>query len=587
MSGFVSLVDLLDARAQDQRDETAFSFLNASGHPAVNLTYGELRARAGYTAQTLCARGARVGDRAILVFPPGLDFIVAFFGCLAAGVIAVPLAPPRRIAGRDAAASIIADCDPSFGLTTAAYAADLARRGASAPANQHLAWVYVGDEAPIPAAEQRETRRPGRSDLAFLQYTSGSTSAPKGVTVSHGNLLENLEMIRRALGHSRSSKHICWMPLHHDMGLILNVLEAFYLGAGCALMAPVAFLQRPLTLLKAICDLGAEVAGGPNFGFDLCVARFRAEEMRGVDLSGWRVAINGAEPVRAQTLRKFAATFEPFGFRPSAFNPCYGMAEATLLISGGQRGVGAVIRTVDRAALQAGRIVAAVRDLDAVSIVGCGKALDGEDIAVVDPETKRRLAVDCVGEIWVRGPHVAGGYWRNAAASNETFGGQIVGEADIAWLRTGDLGFLNSDGELFIAGRMKDLIIVRGINHYPQDIEHTVQSTDRCLRAGYGAAFAAPASSGDERVVIVQEVERSHRARIDAAAIVDRIREAVVEEHGVAVLDVVLLEPGTIPKTTSGKIRRRAAKDLWETGVLASMAVIGQRMPSGKTSVQP
>lgn len=581
-----SLLDLLDTRAQDQRDETAFSFLNASGRPVVNLTYGELRARACHIAQALCAQGARVGDRAVLVFPPGLDFIIAFFGCLAAGVIAVPLAPPRRIAGRDSAESIIADCDSRFGLTTTAYAADLARRRASGTAHKHITWVYVGDEAQS-RAEQTEMHRPDRSDLAFLQYTSGSTSAPKGVVVSHGNLLENLEMIRRALGHSRRSKHVCWMPLHHDMGLILNVLEAFYLGAGCALMAPVAFLQRPLTLLKAICELGAEVAGGPNFGFDLCVTRFRAEEMRGVDLSGWRVAINGAEPVRAQTLRKFAATFEPFGFRLSAFNPCYGMAEATLLISGRQRGVGVVIRTVDRAALQAGRIAAAVRDLDAAPIVGCGEALDGEEIAIVDPQTKHRLAVDCVGEIWVRGPHVAGGYWRNAAASNETFAGQIDEEEGLAWLRTGDLGFMNADGELFVTGRIKDLIIVRGANHYPQDIEYTVQATDPCLRAGYGAAFAALASSGDERVVIVQEVERSHRARIDVAEIADRIREAMVEEHGLAVLDVVLLEPGTIPKTTSGKIRRRMAKNLWESGKLASMALTGRRLPSTNKSIQP
>ncbi|MGH6676340.1 MAG: AMP-binding protein, partial [Xanthobacteraceae bacterium] len=317
MSGFASIVDLLDARAQEQRDETAFSFLSASGRPAVNLTYGELCARARHIARALCAQGARVGDRAILAFPPGLDFIVAFFGCLTAGVIAVPLAPPRRIAGRDAAASIVADCDPRFGLTSAAYTADLAARGANGPAYQHLAWVYIDDEWPSPAAELSGMRRPAKSDLAFLQYTSGSTSAPKGVMVSHGNLLKNLDMIKRALGHSRSSRHVCWMPLHHDMGLILNVLEAFYLGAGCALMAPVAFLQRPLTLLKAICELGAEVAGGPNFGFDLCVTRFRAEDMRDVDLSGWRVAINGAEPVRAETLRKFAATFEPFGFRSS------------------------------------------------------------------------------------------------------------------------------------------------------------------------------------------------------------------------------------------------------------------------------
>lgn len=587
VQAYDSLVDVLAERAEQQRDQVAFSFLAANGRPALSLTYEELRARARHIAHTLYAHGACAGDRAILVFPPGLDFIAAFFGCLTAGVIAVPLAPPRRVAGRDAAANIIADCDPRFGLTTAAYAADLAARGVGSLMGRDLAWVYVDEELQRPAIEQPETCRASRSNLAFLQYTSGSTSAPKGVMVSHGNLLENLDMIRRALGHSRSSKHVCWMPLHHDMGLILNVLEAFYLGAGCVLMAPVAFLQRPLTLLKAIGELGAEVAGGPNFGFDLCVTRFRPEEMRGVDLSGWRVAINGAEPVRAQTLRKFAARFEPYGFKPSAFNPCYGMAEATLLISGGKRSAGAAIRAVDRAGLQAGRIATARPDSDAVTIVGCGKALEREQIAIVDPKTRRRLAADCIGEIWVRGPHVAGGYWRNAVASDETFAGQIDGETGAAWLRTGDLGFMNSDGELFVTGRIKDLIIVRGANHYPQDIEHTAQAADPCLRAGYGAAFAALTSSGDERVVIVQEVERSHRARIDVTAVAEQIREAVVEEHGLAVLDVVLLEPGTIPKTTSGKIRRRVAKQLWETGELARVAVTERRPLSAKASIQP
>jgi acyl-CoA synthetase (AMP-forming)/AMP-acid ligase II len=247
------------------------------------------------------------------------------------------------------------------------------------------------------------------NDLAFLQYTSGSTSAPKGVMVSYANLLENLEMIRRAMGHSRASTHVCWMPLHHDMGLILNVLEAFYVGATCALMAPVSFLQRPLTWLRAIHEFGAEAAGGPNFGFDLCVARFRPEAMAGVDLSGWRVAFNGAEPVRAQTLQQFAKTFAPYGFRPSAFYPCYGMAEATLLISGGPRGAASRVRLVDRTAMNAGRIETPGDDADVFAVVGCGGALAGEAIAIVDPETRTRLSWDRVGEIWVRGGNVADG----------------------------------------------------------------------------------------------------------------------------------------------------------------------------------
>ena len=395
--------------------------------------------------------------------------------------------------------------------------------------------------------------------------------------VRHANLLENLEMIRCAMGHSRASTHVCWMPLHHDMGLILNVLEAFYVGATCALMAPVSFLQRPLSWLRAIYEFKAEAAGGPNFGFDLCVARFRPEAMAGVDLSGWRVAFNGAEPVRAQTLQQFAKTFAPYGFDPSAFYPCYGMAEATLLISGGRRGGGSAIRLADRTAMNAGRVETPGDDADVFAIVGCGGALAGEQIAIVDPETRTRFSCDRVGEIWVLGGNVAGGYWGNDDTSRATFAARIAGEGDADWLRTGDLGFVDAAGEVFVTGRIKDVIIVRGANHYPQDIEHTAQATAACLRAGFGAAFSVLDPGGQERLVIVQEVERSHRNKLDVDEIAGGIREAVAEEHGLSVSDVVLVRPGSIPKTTSGKIQRRLTRTRWLNGDLDPMAAAGIR----------
>jgi acyl-CoA synthetase (AMP-forming)/AMP-acid ligase II len=572
-----SLLDALDSHAVDQPDATAFAFLSDAGHADTRMTFAELRLRALAVAGELAVRGARRGDRAVLIFPAGLDFLAAFFGCLAAGVVAVPLSPPRRVAGRDAVANILADCSPRFALTSAGAATDLRHNGPASLAAAGLEWLSIGDDAPVVAQQGRRTDRPAPGDLAFLQYTSGSTSAPKGVMVSHANLLDNLDMIRRAMGHSRSSTHVCWMPLHHDMGLILNVLEAFYLGATCALMAPVSFLQRPLTWLKAIHQFGAEAAGGPNFGFDLCVARFKPEAMAGVDLSGWRVAFNGAEPVRAQTLRQFAETFAPYGFRPQAFYPCYGMAEATLLISGGRRGGGSRVRPVGRAAMNAGRVETASEGADSVAAVGCGRALADEEIAVVDPETCRRLPPDRVGEIWVRGPNVAAGYFGNEAASRETFAAQIRAEPAADWLRTGDLGFLDDAGELFVTGRIKDVIIVRGANHYPQDIEHTVQATADCLRAGFGAAFAVADSAGQERLVVVQEVERSHRHQLDVAEIAAGIREAVADEHGLSVSDVVLVRPGSIPKTTSGKIQRRLTRTLWLNGELPAVVSATQR----------
>jgi acyl-CoA synthetase (AMP-forming)/AMP-acid ligase II len=572
-----ALVELLERHAADRPEALAFAFLSDSGAVQATMTFADLHARASAVARELRDRGASPGERAILVFPPGLHFIAAFFGCLLAGVIAVPLSPPRRVGGRDAVTNILADCAPRFALTNTTYGSDVGKDRTSFAA-AHVEWLTVADAAPIASNDNALLYRPSADDVAFLQYTSGSTSTPKGVVVSHANLAENLEMIRRAMGHSRASTHICWMPLYHDMGLILNVLEAFYLGATCALMAPVSFLQRPLNWLKAIHEFRAEAAGGPNFGFDLCVARFRPETMAGIDLSSWRVAFNGAEPVRAQTLRQFARTFEPYGFRASAFYPCYGMAEATLLVSGGRPGADTVVRPVDRTALNGGRIEAPLDGADIFSIVGCGRALAGEEIAIVDPQTLTRLECDRVGEIWVRGANVAGGYWRQEETSRETFAGQIAGEGSGFWLRTGDLGFLDADGEMFVTGRIKDVIIVRGANHYPQDIEHTAQATASCLRAGFGAAFAVADLDGQERLVIVQEVERSQRRQLDIEGVVAGIREAVAEQHGLSVSEVVLVHPGSIPKTTSGKIQRRLTKARWINGEFDPLAAGSARL---------
>lgn len=578
MTGLASLVDILDAHAAVRGAAAALVSLADGGKARTTVTFAELRTRAFAVGAELRARGARRGDRAVLVCPSVIEFVVGFFGCVVAGVIAVPLSPPRRVAGRDAVANIVADCAPRFALSTAVYAAELARSGPPSLRDPAIEWLHVGDGAP-PVDEPQGLERPARDDLAFLQYTSGSTSAPKGVMVSHANLLANLEMIRQALGHSPSSMHVCWMPLHHDMGLILNVLEAFYVGATCALMTPVSFLQRPLSWLRAISDLRAEAAGGPNFAFDLCVAKFRPEAMSGVDLSGWRIACNGAEPVRAQTLRRFADTFAPFGFRPSAFYPCYGMAEATLLISGGRRGAGSIVRLVDRAAMQAHRVENPTGIDSALAVVGCGRGLAGEEIAIVDPQARTRRPCDHVGEIWVRGANVARGYWGNADPTGETFAAEIAGEPRRTWLRTGDLGFLDAEGELFVTGRHKDIIVVRGTNHYPQDIEHTAQAAAPSLRAGFGAAFSIVDASGQERLVVVHEVERSHRHKVDVEDIVGAVREAVADEHGLAVHEVVLVAPGSIPKTTSGKIQRRLTRMRWLNGELVTLAAVASVHP--------
>jgi acyl-CoA synthetase (AMP-forming)/AMP-acid ligase II len=563
-----NFAQVLRRRAAAAGAEPAYVFLPDRGGERPVLTFAELHARAQAVARHLAERG-EPEERAALLFPPGLDFIVAFFACLYAGIIAVPMMIPRRDSRRDASRAILADCTPRFALTTRALLyesrPDLRHRLADAG----LAWVFPED---IPAATDAGAEfptAPRRGDVAFLQYTSGSTATPKGVMVSHGNLLDNSEMIRIAFGNTRRSTYVSWVPLYHDMGLIVNVLQSLYVGALCVLMAPVAFLQRPLSWLRAIHEFRAEVAGGPNFAFDHCVMRYRAAEMEGVDLSSWKLAFNGAEPVRAETIARFVATFARHGFAAATPYPAYGMAEATLLIAGGRRGGGPVLRPVDRAALQQHRAEPPRFPDEAQILVGCGRRLAGEQLAIVDPHSRRRRAANQIGEIWVAGPHVAHGYWRNPEATGASFNGRIAGEDSALWLRTGDLGFVDAAGELFITGRIKDLIIIRGINHYPQDIEHTAETCHPALRRHGAAAFAVADAAGAERLVIVQEVERGWRQHGAASELVAAIREAITREHDIAPYRITLIRPGTLPQTTSGKIQRSRAKQLWMDGALA------------------
>jgi acyl-CoA synthetase (AMP-forming)/AMP-acid ligase II len=573
MEAFSSLVTLLRHRAATQPDDQAYIFLSDRGAEEAALTFQELWDAAFGLASRLAAH-VESGERAVLVFPPGLEFLVAFFACQIAHVIAVPMMVPRRNSARDASANIVANCAPAIVLTVSSLAnrEDLRTRFQSGTSQ----WLSVEMAPPLRLPVGFDPPAPRPEDIAFLQYTSGSTSDPKGVAVSHSNLLANLEMIRVSLGNTKRSTHVNWVPLYHDMGLILNALEALYVGALCVLMAPNAFMQRPLNWIRAIHSYRAEVACGPNFGYDLCVGRYRADQMDGIDLSSWKVALNGAEPVHAETIEKFAETFAKHGFDRNAIFPAYGMAEATLLISGGRRGAGQVTRSVSRSGLQDHVVREPADNMDIQTVVGCGRALVNERIAIVEPVIRHHLPRNQVGEIWVCGPNVAGSYWRNANATNADLKARIAGEDDGAnWLRTGDLGFLDDRGELFITGRIKDLIIIRGVNHYPQDIERSVQAVHPALRANCGAAFSVSVDFGDEELVIVQEVERTERNKIDAAEITDLIRQGVVDQHEVFARHIVLIRPGALPKTTSGKIQRALARKLWLEGRWNDSVVAG------------
>ncbi len=565
LAALPSLSALLRHRAAAQPNDRAYIALSDRGREDATITFAELDHRAAALASRL-AKHAAPGSRALLLFPMGIECLVAFFGCLYAGIVGVPLMVPRRQSARDSSASILADCGPRLALTTAELLSGA--RGDLTGRFQHAGLEWLAVDAPAAELDAAELPEVRRGDIAFLQYTSGSTSAPKGVMVSHGNLLANLEMIRIVCGNTRASTYVSWVPLYHDMGLILNALQALYVGALCVLISPMAFLQRPYLWLRAIHDYRAEVAGGPNFGFDHCVDRYRPEQLAGLDLSCWKVAFVGAEPVRSGTIERFTATFRAYSFDPHTMWPAYGMAEATLLISGGNRGAGPVVRPVSRAGLLRHEPVPPCEAADAQPAVGCGRALVGEEIAIVDPETNARLAANRVGEIWASGPNIAQGYWQNAEATAATFRAHIAGEADRHWLRTGDLGFLDDAGELFITGRIKDVIIIRGANHYPQDIEDTAQGSHPALRRHGGAAFTIADDAKGEQLVVVQEVERTERNRIMPEQLIGRIREAIVIEHDIVPHEIALLRPGALPKTTSGKIQRALARQLWLTGAL-------------------
>ena len=548
-----SFSEIVRRRARLHPQRRAFTFLPDGETVAGALTYGELDRRACAVAAALAERGL-AGERALLLLPPGRDFVAAFLGCLYAGVVAVPADPAHSRRGLPRLWSIARDARPAAVLTLDGLAGRL--RGWLAEGGPGCgvgAWLAV-DALPDGLAEGWRDPGAGLSDLAFLQYTSGSTGGPKGVVIRHRHLLDNEERIRRAFRQDEETVVVGWLPLFHDMGLIGNLLQPLYVGGSCVLMPPAAFLQKPVRWLRAIAEHGATTSGGPDFAYDLCVRKVAPAERAGLDLSRWRVAFNGAEPVRAETLERFAAAFGPCGFRAAAFQPCYGLAEATLLVA-------AAPAPAVREGEGGGR-----------QRVSCGPVAAGE-VAVVDPETCAPVAPGAVGEVWVRGGSVADGYWGREEASAEAFGARLA-SGEGPYLRTGDLGLVEG-GELYVTGRRKDLVILRGRNHYPQDLESTAEASHPALVPGGAAAFSVDLGR-EERLVVAAELER-RAARRPAAfpEIAAAVRQAVAAGHGAAVWEVVLLPPGGLPRTTSGKVRRSACREAWRAGTLGELARIG------------
>ena len=560
-TAFPTLTSLLRARAAEQPHRMAYTFLFGGKPENETLTYGQLDRQARNIAAHLQQIRAQ-GERVLLLYPPGLPYVAAFFGCLYAGTIAVPTYPPDPYRLRQTLPrfqAILQDARPIAALTTATLLNDAQPLLDAHPALRAIHWLATdtleNDLAP------RWQQPPADEDtLAFLQYTSGSTAAPKGVMVSHGNLLHNLADMQHVFQLSEQSTSLTWLPHIHDMGLIDGILQPLFSGCPGYLMSPLMFIQRPLRWLQAITEFRVDHSGGPNFGYELCVRKITPEQVAQLDLSCWLSAYNGAEPVRASTIEAFSARFAPAGFGANAFYPCYGLAEATLLVSGGTREQMPLFAAFDNAALAQGRAVAADMGNDeAQTLVGCGWLVQEDTrIAIVDPQTRQRRPDGQIGEIWVSGPGITQGYWQRPQQSQEIFAATIAGTNEGPFMRTGDLGFVHA-GELFIAGRIKDLIILNGRNYYPQDIEETVEKSHTAIRPGCCAAFSVD-RDGAERLIVIAEVQPHPDATPLPQEISRAIQRTVVRQHDILPDDVVLLRARTIPKTSSGKIQRHACR---------------------------
>lgn len=533
-----SVVAVLEQHAIDRGERVAFTWLSEGDSVESSLTYRDLARRAREIAGVIVARTAP-GDRVLLLFTGGLDFIVGFFGCLYSGRIAVPTYPPQparldRTLPR--LRRIVQDSQPSVVLTTHAISGLAVPMRGAVPELDRASWIVIDrlDAHADPAG----LAMPRSDAIAFLQYTSGSTGAPKGVVLTHANLVHNERLIREGFAHGDDAIVVGWLPLFHDMGLIGNVLQPIVLGAHCVLMAPEAFLRKPMRWLHAISRYRATTSGGPNFAYDLCARKATAEDLASLDLRSWGVAFNGAEPIRPETLDRFAAAFAPAGFDRNAFYPCYGLAEATLIVTGSRVGAGPVLAD------------------DVRRLVGCGARLGDQQVIVVDPESLRQTTAGAEGEIWVSGASVAKGYWRAPELTAATFAARAHG-VDGEFLRTGDLGFVR-DGELFVTGRRKDLIIIRGENHYPQDIEHTVEGAWDAVRPGCVAAFSLATTDG-EGVGIVAEIDPRKAADLDVG--IRTVRTAVANAHELSCATILLVGPGDLYKTSSGKIQRGTCRD--------------------------
>lgn len=556
-----TLVELLAYRAEVQPADVAFIYLIDGEKEQVQLTYSQLHQKAIAIALMLHDHRSDY-DKALLLYNSGLKFIEAFFGCLYSGIIAIPAYLPPGLKKIDTLQRILVDSGTRLILSSGDLIEDIQRISFHSSADHELfTWISTSE---LLLTSHSGWNPPSLTpdSYAFFQYTSGSTHNPKGVMLTHANIIHNQRIIEKAFRHDRDTIGLGWLPHYHDMGLIGNIIQTLSIGRPCILMSPFHFIQRPFRWLKAISDYKATSSGGPNFAYELCARKVTEHQKEELDLTSWRLAFTGAEAIRHDTLMRFAKAFSSCGFDVDAFYPCYGLAEATLFATGMSADQKLTSLSIDKSGIRKNRVIISENNsAESIQFVGCGQAWLNHDVVIAQPDQRIQCSSDEIGEIWFRGASVAQGYWNKPEQTESTFSAFLADSQEGPFLRTGDLGFLR-DGHLFITGRIKDLIIIRGQNYYPHEIEKTVENSVEGLAHNGGAAFSID-EDGEERLVIVQEVERTYIRKIDFNGAAKAIRSIIIASHGLDLYAIEFIKPVTIPKTSSGKVQRTKCRDAY------------------------
>jgi len=562
-----SLVEIISKRATVQPDDVVYKYLGDGINETESFTFKEIDRVARSIAEALSKKLSK-GDRVLLLFPQGLQYVAALYGCFYGGFIAIPAYPPRRNRKMDRINSIIEDSGAAAGLVTEDVFKTIERNFAEDELLKGMEWFQyetISTNTNPPAL----SNLPKPEDVAFIQYTSGSTGNPKGVMITHKNIVYNSDFIRRSFGFDRHTVGMNWLPIFHDMGLVGGIFQAAFLGLINIGMPPVAFLKNPLNWLKAIDKYKATTGGGPNFSFDYCVQKIKPEEVEGLDLSSIKNFYCGGEPVRKKTFEEFPKAFKGAKVRTNQMFAVYGMAETTLIVTGKDPATEPSFVRVDQDALSKNRLVFAPEDAKGINLVSNGRVWMDTKVAIVNPETFVEVDENSIGEVWISGPTVAKGYWNKPEENKRTFNAYLS-NGQGPWLRSGDLGFMYQD-ELYITGRLKDLIIIRGVNYYPNDIEYSIQQSHEAFKPNSGAAFSIH-KDGIEKLVIVQELERNYLRNTDFDELMAHIRKTIADEHELEVYSIALIRTGSIPLTSSGKIQRRQTRYEFLTGKLNVVA---------------